>query len=167
MPDPFRLNVADCVRRAGIRRDVCIVAPMPELRSATASVDGDVTVVGHVDGILEGVVATVEVSGRYTAECSRCLSEVAHDFSFPVREFFEVRPIEGETYPLQSDEIDLTPIVRDTVLPELPVVPLCRLECLGLCATCGVDRNETSCECRPDEPDPRWAALGSLTFTDT
>jgi uncharacterized protein len=167
VPDLLRLNVADCLRRAGTRRDVNLVAPVPELRSATAAVEGEITVTGHVDGITEGIVATVVISGSYSAECSRCLAPITHEFTFPVREFFEQRPIEGETYPLVDDEIDLALIVRDTVLPELPVVPLCRPECLGLCSICGVDRNETTCECRAAEPDPRWEALGSLTFTDS
>ena len=38
-----------------------------------------------------------------------------------------------ETYPLVDDEVDLEPLVRDAVLLELPLAPLCRPDCLGLC----------------------------------
>ena len=46
-----------------------------------------------------------------------------------------------------------------------PSVPLCRPDCLGLCPTCGADRNEEPCTCA--EPgDPRWAALDVLRVPD-
>jgi uncharacterized protein len=77
-------------------------------------------------------------------------------------ELFEQDPLEGETYRLDDDAVDLEPLVRDALLLELPAVPLCAPECRGLCPVCGADRNETTCDCRTDEPDPRWAALESL-----
>jgi len=43
---------------------------------------------------------------------------------------------------------------------------LCREDCKGLCPTCGVDWNETSCECTHDEVDSRWAALEKLKDED-
>jgi uncharacterized protein len=53
-------------------------------------------------------------------------------------------------------------MVRDALLLDLPAKPLCRDDCAGLCATCGIDRNHGSCDCHTEELDPRWAALRSL-----
>ena len=58
--------------------------------------------------------------------------------------------------------IDLEAPVREVLMLELPLAPLCAPDCLGICPTCGVDRNERSCECPPPAADPRWAALDAL-----
>ena len=79
-----------------------------------------------------------------------------------VDELFEPHPLEGETYQLDDDVIDLEPLVRDALLLELPLAPLCAPDCAGLCPTCGVNHNLTRCECVTTEIDPRWAALRSL-----
>ncbi|MGZ6899567.1 MAG: YceD family protein, partial [Acidimicrobiia bacterium] len=104
-----------------------------------------------VDAVLErvpdGVVVQGTVRGFYAAQCSRCLRPVHREIVTAVRELFEAVPIEGETYPLVGDEIDLELPVRDALLLELPAAPLCRDDCAGLCSLCGVDRNQSSCDC--------------------
>jgi uncharacterized protein len=69
---------------------------------------------------------------------------------------------EAETYPLAGDTLDLAPMARDAVLLELPLAPLCREDCVGLCPTCGADRNEQPCDCDQLLANPAWAALDSL-----
>jgi len=76
-----------------------------------------------------------------------------------VDELFELVPLDGETYQLDEDVIDLEPMVRDALLLELPLAPLCDPDCAGLCATCGVNRNLTACECVTTRSTP----LGGLT----
>ena len=98
----------------------------------------------------------------WQAVCSRCLQPVAGDIAVHVDELYEPAPLEGETYPLDDDTLDLTPLVRDALLLELPLAPLCTEDCAGICPSCGADRNETQCDCRVDDTDPRWAALRSL-----
>ena len=66
-----------------------------------------------------------------------------------------------ETYPLVDHEVDLEPLVRDAVLLELPLAPLCRADCQGLCPFCGVNRNDEACGCEAPA-DPRWSALDVL-----
>ena len=53
------------------------------------------------------------------------------------------------TVVLQGDYLDLRPLVRDALLLELPVAPLCRDDCRGLCPRCGADLNSGPCDCRP------------------
>jgi len=63
----------------------------------------------------------------------------------------------------QGDEIDLTPMVREQMLLALAERPLCREDCRGLCARCGVNLNEHACGCRTEAGDPRLAVLRSLS----
>jgi uncharacterized protein len=171
MTRPLHLNVADVARRPGARRDVSVRAVVAGFEGASASVRGPVEVDGVIEGIREGVIVHADVRADVVAECSRCLSPVGERIEVEVREVYEDRQTldpgtEGDIYPLDRDEIDLEPMVRDVVLPALPVVPLCRPDCRGLCPVCGENRNEVDCDCALEEADPRWAALGELKFSN-
>ena len=100
----------------------------------------------------------------YAAQCSRCLRPVHREVVTAVRELFEVEPIDGQTYPIEGEEIDLELPVRDALLLDLPAAPLCRDDCAGLCPSCGIDLNQFTCSCDMTIPDPRWDALRELTF---
>ncbi len=115
-----------------------------------------------MERIPEGVVVRGHVAAAWQGECSRCVRPVNGHIDVHVDELFELHPLEGETYKLDEDVIDLEPLVRDALVLELPLAPLCDTECRGLCPTCGVDRNESTCDCTFDSLDPRWAALRSL-----
>ena len=83
------------------------------------------------------------------------------------RRALRARPVDGETYPLEGDEIDLEQLVRDTVLLDLPAAPLCRDDCAGLCPACGADRNRARCDCDTDRcPIPGGPRSLELTFDD-
>jgi uncharacterized protein len=79
-----------------------------------------------------------------------------------VQELYQVRPSSEDAFPFDGEQLDLEPMVRELVSMELPLMPLCRDDCAGLCSICGVDRNEQQCSCAIDERDPRWAALDAL-----
>ncbi len=60
---------------------------------------------------------------------------------------------------LEGSTLDVTEVVRQHLLIALPMVPLCRPACRGLCPICGADRNEVNCSCIVEEVDPRLAGL--------
>lgn len=62
----------------------------------------------------------------------------------------------------REEQIDLGQMIYEQTLLSLPMKPLCRPDCAGLCPSCGVNRNEASCECRGEESDPRWDGLKAL-----
>jgi uncharacterized protein len=101
------------------------------------------------------------VIAPWAGECRRCLAPASGVLELPVRELYTEDGDGDETYPLADDEVDLEPLVRDAVLLELPRAPLCRPNCLGLCPTCGANRNEEACGCEAPR-DPRWGALDVL-----
>ena len=68
-------------------------------------------------------------------------------------------PDDEDASVMEGECIDLEPLVRDEVLLDLPFMPLCRADCLGLCAECGVDLNDDPEHEHADRTDPRWAAL--------
>jgi uncharacterized protein len=161
--NPLRLSVTD-LRRPGAARDVDLLVPAPPLHNDAVELAGHepVEVDLHLERVSDGVVVRGELHAAWEGHCSRCLGFVEGDVSVHVDELFESDPLEGETYKLDDDILDLEPLVRDALVLELPNAPVCRPECRGLCPNCGTDWNHTTCECATDEPDPRWAALRSL-----
>jgi len=174
----LRMNVADLLRRPGSTREVHLEAPVAGLENPSTRVDADqpLTIDLRLESLSGGIVASGRVRGHWRAVCSRCLNPLEADFDLALREVFEEDPIEDETYPLRHDEIDLEQPIRDLVVPELPPAPLCDENCLGLCPTCGANRNPVSpgdtpeppapCECGSEARDPRWDALRALVITD-
>ena len=162
----LRIGVMELRRRPGTQRDVRVATEIPGLAVTGARVPDDAPL--EVDATLESIEGAVTVTGTvrvpWTAECRRCLDPVEGVATVELREVFEVRPIEGETYPIEGDEVDLEPVVRDAALLNLPLAPLCRPDCAGPAPDAFPARVEgEGLEAEEESPrDPRWAALDEL-----
>jgi len=129
---------------------------------------------GTVSAIGGGYLFDGRLSYAQTLTCPRCLgpSEV------PVEARVEllVKTDKGEStmgeYELEASDLgelnvegeilDTQPILMEQLQLNVPMHPLCREDCAGLCPHCGADLNRTTCECDRGPEDPRWAALGEL-----
>lgn len=144
------------------------------LSSAWVPADDEIHVDLTLEAIHEAVVATGTIAFKWEGECRRCLGPVRGDTEVTVREVFEATPVEGETWPLGVDTLNLEPMVRETVVLALPLAPLCRADCRGPAparfpAMTAVDQaaeDLTRERSSPLAPDPRWAALDALTFDE-
>ena len=156
--------VADLLHRPGARRQIHEVATSDELRvvGSTVPARSEVTVDATLEWVTDGVLATGVVTTAYEGECRRCLTTVPGVVRANFQELFEFEAREGESYPIKGEHIDLAPLVNEALLLELPLAPLCREDCQGLCPRCGADLNAGPCGCDPDDRDPRWAALDVL-----
>lgn len=164
---PLLIDVRDLRRRPGNQEPVRLTADLAGLETTSAGViDGRVAVDLVLESLTDSVVATGTLGFRWRGGCSRCLTDVEGTGEATIRELFEEEPEEGETYPLGDDHLDLEPVVRETVILDLPVAPLCKHDCAGLCAQCGTDLNEGDCDCEEPVGDARWAALDALTFDE-
>lgn len=99
--------------------------------------------------------------------CSRCGRPFRFPVSGAVTAMFAADArddIEGEQdiYPLPDGRADLGRVVANEIGLLLPMQPLCREDCAGLCPCCGVDRNQSSCDCAREAVDPRWEKLKHL-----
>jgi uncharacterized protein len=131
--------------------------------------DADVVVDADLEIVDGGVVVTGTVSSTWVGECRRCLRPVRGPLVAQVREIYERIPFaavgdgdDADTYPLAGDTLDLAPLARDAVLLDLPLAPLCREDCAGLCPICGTDLTDQPCDCAEPAGDPMWAALDVL-----
>lgn len=165
---PLVVGVAELLRRPGSTRDELREAVLDGLATSTASVPAGapITVEVRLEAVNEGVVAKGTVSAPWSGECRRCLRPIESVLVADVLEVYEDEPVEGETSKLDHDRVDLEPLAREAVLLGLPLAPLCRDDCLGLCAECGADRNAGDCGHTVEVVDDRWSALSEITFDE-
>jgi uncharacterized protein len=121
-----------------------------------------------------GVLVQGSFHTKIKIECSRCLNTFDYPLNVEVEEeFFPVIDVvSGIPLPLPEEPgyftidehhiLDLTEVVRQNALLAMPMKPLCREECPGICANCGQDLNQGACNCEKEEIDPRWAKLAQL-----
>lgn len=174
-------NTRELVRRPGtmrtVNRSIEMVAAMgTEVIAIAPGATVDIEV--RMESVVEGVLATAQVSAPATGLCVRCLDEVSFGVDVNVQELFAYSDRaahhlsvgdtedEEERHELDEDLMDLEPVVRDAVVTTLPYQPLCRRDCPGLCAQCGVHLAEDP-DHEHDLIDPRWAALADLAEADS
>jgi uncharacterized protein len=170
---PLVVHVARLRRKPGtISRFEANVPLDQELLAPLTSADSRVRegAEAHCDLTLEPYSGGIAVSGRVSVPwegiCRRCTASVGGVLDIAVAERFSDPPVRGEpedeeAFPITDDVIDLGPVVHESILAELPLAPLCREDCRGLCPQCGIDRNEEDCSCVAPR-DPRWASLDVL-----
>ena len=181
---PWAVSVAQVASRPGQSKEIDATFPAP-----SGIGDEIVSVVGSFDSIVDGLILNARISAPVHAECTRCLKPIQRDWTVNVTSFFpyedksaagkggkagkngkeeEVDIIAGEdeaedTYPLLDGGAwaDLEALLRDTLVEELPLQPLCKPDCKGLCSQCGIDLNENP-DHQHDMTDIRFAALEGL-----
>lgn len=97
----------------------------------------------------QGLLVQAEFQARIPAECVRCLAEFMQPIqtSFSELYAFKAKGISESGLLVPEDgKINLAPLVREYLLLEVPIRPLCRPDCKGLCVECGADLNTMVCE---------------------
>lgn len=125
------------------------------------SISGNLRLSRNKEGILVQASDLVLMVDR---ECSRCLTAFEHPISITIEELFaSPRPIdESEFFIGQDGQLDLAPLLRAETLIQLAHREYCREDCKGLCAYCGTNLNDTTCDCADNQIDPRMAKLKEL-----
>lgn len=131
-----------------------------------------------LEDVSEGILVTAEVSAPLAGECARCLDEFTSSTVVRFQELFVPPPPGGvagsdeaeatgdDGYLLDGDLLDIEPALRDALVLDLPLSPLCDADCQGLCSTCGV----RLADAEPDHGHPAdggvWAVLKDLFPAD-
>lgn len=145
-----------------------------ELSAESAGEDvvsiSDVEITGVVERGEHGYVARGEVGGRIMLRCARCLTSFPFTWSdrfeltllpaAPAGSEDETRLGKGdlEVHFFSEPFLDLEELTGEQLQLALPMKPLCREGCAGLCPRCGAELNKGACTCAP-ETDERWAPL--------
>ena len=110
----------------------------------------------------QGLYASGALRATTPSECVRCLSPFDQALTITFDDLFVYPPSRASEDLLAIPEtglLDLTPLTREYLMLDMPLQPLCRPDCRGLCPECGVNRNETGCEHTSVSVDPRLEGL--------
>lgn len=125
----------------------------------------------NVVKISESLTASGSSAFSLTHECVRCLERFEESFRAQYQFIFQTgepsSPDETEDDTIvwieeEAGLFDLAEDVRDFIVLEIPMNPVCKEACKGLCTTCGINLNDESCGCTPQAADSRWDALREL-----
>jgi uncharacterized protein len=132
----------------------------------------------HLNAQIQKMEEDITIEGRISTKiemvCSRCLKshETSLDDTFEViyrpqlddepGEEIELDDTELNVTYYQGDSISVAELLREQLLLVLPMKPLCKIDCAGLCPSCGNDLNEERCTCSRETFDPRLTVLAKL-----
>jgi uncharacterized protein len=161
---PLRLNVGFVVAQsAGFSRDFPF-----ELQQINIPPDLQISnLYGSIRATRtpQGILLQVDLQAKVSLECVRCLTDFEQSLHIDFTELyaFSQRYVtdSGLLMP-ETGIIDLAPMLREYSLLEIPISPLCRPDCKGLCLICGNNLNESKCVHDDDSGDPRLAYLKKL-----
>jgi uncharacterized protein len=133
----------------------------------------------RLESVMEGVLVTGTARARLEGECVRCLEPLEQDCEADFQELFSYPDADDrsrhadtgddaedeDTLYLEGDFFDLEPVLRDAVVRSLPLQPVCREDCPGLCPECGARLADDPDHRHDDAVDIRWAALQGLAGT--
>lgn len=121
-----------------------------------------------------GILVKCSLDTEVGLSCGRCLNRFRYPFKIIIEEEFlpTIDVTSGMPLPQSEDTgafmiderhiLDLTEPARQYALMAIPMKPLCKPDCAGLCQKCGQNLNQGNCGCLTGEIDPRWSELSKL-----
>lgn len=161
---PFRINVGFLVHETvgyshefqfdleGIK-----IGPDLELRDLAGLI--------KVGRTTQGLLFTGSFRAETRVDCVRCLHPFDLNLGWTLTELYAFREksvSETELIVPDDAQIDLQPIIREYALLEIPISPICRPDCRGLCPICGQDLNIRDCGHRPLRDESPFEPLKRL-----
>jgi uncharacterized protein len=119
----------------------------------------------HIARTPQGLLVQMEMVAIFDMDCVRCLEPCSQNLHIHFTELyaFSKRHIteSGLLFP-EDGQIDLGPLVREDMLLDIPINPVCRPDCKGLCPICGENRNLSLCTHEDVSADPRLGELKNM-----
>jgi len=182
----YHLNIHELPRRAGEMKEYQLDLIAPEAVGVPligVQVGDIIEVDARLEAVTEGILLSAEIYAVATGECIRCLDPVELEIVRTIQELYlyeddgsKKKGHQKKAAPIEEDGeeddrlyldgviMDLEPPIRDAIVLDLPVNPLCDPECLGLCPDCGQKWASLPDDHAHEVIDARWAGLDGLDF---
>ena len=184
--NPFLCNTHDLPRRPGEMREYELTFDVHEelgFEVLSIAADEPIDLDLRIESVAEGILATATIRTEASGECGRCLDAVYYDVDESFQELYEyvedprqarkknkpgkkrVNKTEEEDLDedlvrqMDGELIDLDGPIRDAIILNLPINPLCSADCPGLCPDCGMKWIELPEDHEHAPADIRWAGL--------
>ena len=157
--NPLRLNIGFIINESvGYSRAFDFDLPQIDLEKERTASNLKGTI--RFDRTQRGILVTGTFTSGTENQCVRCLDDYTQTLQTEFTELyaFDDRTTTDSDLIVPEDGfIDLTPIVREYLLLDFPIKPLCKPDCAGLCPVCGKNHNQETCDCDTSSIDPRLA----------
>lgn len=158
----IKVLVSDLIGTPGAHREDPVSFDLPVVMDA-ARLEGPVSGSVRYDAGVRDVVASGRLEYLAIATCIRCLVEFDDPGRATFSQLYADAPDSEDVMPIHERSwVDIEPPMRDEVVLSLPLKPLCRSDCAGLCATCGSDLNREPCQGHDDVSSSPFAILAQL-----
>jgi len=161
---PFRLNVGFLIKQpVGYSHEFPF--DFEEIQ-----IDGDLDL-RHFNGVAtfgrtpQGLILQGEFSADIGMQCVRCLTDFYGNIHWTMTELFAFtrRNVAESGLLLPEDaQVDLAPLIREYALLEIPINPICKQDCKGLCLVCGENLNQRDCGHQPEMDESPFSVLKDL-----
>jgi len=161
---PLRLNVGFLINQPiGSSRDFYF--DYPKIRLGDDLTLREFMGTARLNRTPQGLLLQADFAGRTYLECVRCLHSFDQSLKWTLTELyaFDNRSVTDSGLILpEDDHIDLEPLMREYALLEVPISPVCKPDCKGLCPLCGEDLNRGHCSHQSSRSESPFAALKLL-----
>ena len=166
MENPFKVNLHELPRRAGEHRSYSLNFSAPEAignplleipTGTTLEIDF------QAESVADGVLISGRVKSRAIGECGRCLEKISEDIDQKFQELFfyesRIEESDDDLFVMDGDFADIEIPIRDAIVLAMPINPLCKPDCKGLCSECGEKLELLEPGHVHEKTDPRWSGL--------
>ena len=164
---PYKVNLHELPRRAGEMKTYYLQFAAPEpigIPMLAIKAGQEIKIDFRAEAVSDGVLISGQITSEAVGECGRCLNELKQEIDQEFRELFlyESRKSEeedDELFVMDGDIADIEVPIRDAVVLAMPLNPLCKADCKGLCSECGERMEKMGPEHSHEKVDPRWSGL--------
>ncbi|WDC84034.1 DUF177 domain-containing protein [Caloramator sp. mosi_1] len=163
----MKIDVQDLLIGKSVDKDVCEDFSLAKIdfNNNEYTFEGPIHIKGTLSKIEDGVVFKGHILAKVKTVCSRCLDEIVKDLNIEFEE--EFRKSQDELgYKIIDNFIDITKLIEDNILLNVPLKTLCSESCKGLCPVCGTNLNKSTCSCDTQIIDPRLEKLKNFFNRD-
>lgn len=150
----FRINVGFLINQPiGYDREIPFELPQFSLDESLY--------VNHFNGTLNlnrtqnGLRVRGDFNAVANATCGRCLEDFTLKLNSQFEEIFSFENkqlSEDESLIPEDGNVDFEPYIRDYMMLEIPINPVCKDDCRGLCDICGENLNKRDCGHEHEKP---------------
>ncbi|MGE5474114.1 MAG: YceD family protein [Ignavibacteriales bacterium] len=161
----MKISVGDLTKGISEQKEIDLIETIEDFEIAGDEIKLNAPV--KIKGAIKKDSGILKLDGTidfgFELKCHRCLKELKKDFCLRISETFSnAVDIPEDSFRFEGNEIDLSEMVSNVIITNIPMKVLCSEECKGLCSSCGSNLNIEKCSCTHEEYDSRMEKLLEL-----
>ncbi|PAB58886.1 YceD family protein [Anaeromicrobium sediminis] len=165
----MKITLNELIEKRKESIDLDITIPVGEIGMINEEIEiiSPVSLKGKIFHDDDSIYLEADIKTKAECICHRCLQKFQMDIENHIHEKLTINEEEMEDYYyINKNRLDITEVVDNVLVLNMPMKLVCDENCQGLCLACGVNLNKEQCDCESDQIDPRLAKLKDLLLND-